>query len=153
MTSSSALFLDQSITTLDAQFEEEIKRNPYRVSTWWAYAHSKADQLAVLRFAVYERALSLLPRSYKLWHAYLQERTVHVKNKLISSKMYDLLIETFERAVVHMHKMPRIWYVLSSHFCRPVCPPLSLSHTFELTLSCYRFVGCLLLFVCPTGQA
>jgi pre-mRNA-splicing factor SYF1 len=101
----------QPHASMDIQFEEEIKRNPYNVKVWWAYAHSKMDQLPVLRFAVYERALSFVPRSYKLWHAYLQDRVNHLSGTIITSRKFDLLIQTFERALVHMNKMPRIWYV------------------------------------------
>ncbi len=104
----SNIFL-QPLASLDMQFEDELIRNPFSVRTWWAYAHSKTDQLPVLRFAVYERALSYLPRSFKLWHAYLLDRTEHLKQTPIISKKYDLLVETFERALVHMNKMPRIW--------------------------------------------
>ena len=108
-TSAVASVFFQPLVALDHQFEEELRRNPYSVRTWWAYAHSKTDQLAVLRFAVYERALSYVPRSYKLWHAYLQDRTEHLKLSPPTSKKYDLLISTYERALTHMNKMPRIW--------------------------------------------
>lgn len=108
MTSSANIF-SQPLASVDFQFEDEIKRNPYNVRMWWAYAHSKTDQLPVLRFAVYERGLSFLPRSFKLWHAYLQDREKHLDGTIITSKKFDLLIETFERALVHMNKMPRIW--------------------------------------------
>ncbi len=95
---------------IEAQFEEEVTRNPYSVKTWWNYAHVKMEEVTPYeRFAVYERALSYLPRSYKLWHAYLDDRTAHMKKKSIKSKKYDLLIDTFERALVFMNKMPRIW--------------------------------------------
>lgn len=95
---------------LEVQFEDEVRRNPNSVRTWWNYAHSKVDEASPLdRFTVYERALAYLPRSFKLWHAYLEDRTAHMKRRSIKSKKYDLLIDTFERALVFMNKMPRIW--------------------------------------------
>lgn len=101
-------------TALDAQFEEELSRNPYSQTNWWLYLQTKQDQPALLRYTIYERALSFLPRSYKLWHAYLQDRTESLKGKTIRNRKYELLVETFERALVYMNKMPRIWYVFFS---------------------------------------
>lgn len=109
MSSTVASVFLQPLVALDFQFEEELRRNPYSVRTWWAYAHSKKDQLPILRFAVYERALSHVPRSYKLWHAYLLDRKDHLRNCAPTSKKFDLLVATFERALTHMNKMPRIW--------------------------------------------
>jgi len=47
-----------------------------------------------------------LPRSYKLWRAYLQERQTALKYKAVTDKGYTILINTYERALVHLHKMP-----------------------------------------------
>lgn len=56
------------------------------------------------------RALKFLPRSYKLWYAYLQERYKAIHDRVdITHKKYQILINTYERAFVHMSKMPRIW--------------------------------------------
>lgn len=60
---------------------------------------------------IYERALKCLPRSYKLWQAYLRERSSNLADKCITSKRFEILINTFERALIHMNKMPRIWSV------------------------------------------
>ncbi|RYG97013.1 hypothetical protein EON65_53510 [archaeon] len=112
---------------IDIQFEEEIRRNPYSAKTWWNYAHAKADESSRLeRFSVYERALGYLPRSYKLWHAYLNDRVFHLRNTPINSKKYDLLIDVYERALVFMGKMPRIWYISFSISLSlvPIPPPL-----------------------------
>eukprot|EP00981_Chlorochromonas_danica_P008071 scaffold1962_cov180-Ochromonas_danica.AAC.6 len=95
---------------LEAQFEEEIRRNPYSVRTWINFLASKADDPQPLeRFTLYERALAYLPRSYKLWHAYLTERRAHLKKVSILSKKYTLLIDLYERSLVYLNKMPRIW--------------------------------------------
>lgn len=103
--------ISNSWTALDAQFEEELARNPYSLKNWWNYILTKKNQPPLLRYTIYERALSFLPRSYKLWHAYLNDRTQSLKGKTIRNRKYELLIETFERALVYMNKMPRIWYV------------------------------------------
>lgn len=67
------------------------------------------------RAVIYERALKALPGSYKLWYAYLRERLELVRNLPISHTQYQTLNNTFERALVTMHKMPRIWimYLIS----------------------------------------
>jgi pentatricopeptide repeat protein len=93
----------------DIQFEDEVARNPYAPKVWWSYLTYKTDAAPSTRYLIYERALKHLPRSYKLWHAYLQERTQKVENKRPTSKKAQILINTYERALVHMHKMPRIW--------------------------------------------
>ncbi|KAK9127271.1 hypothetical protein Syun_016068 [Stephania yunnanensis] len=54
-------------------------------------------------------ALKALPGSYKLWHAYLRERLEIVRNLPVTHPEYQTLNNTFERALVTMHKMPRIW--------------------------------------------
>jgi pre-mRNA-splicing factor SYF1 len=73
------------------------------------------------RNMIYERALSFLPGlspqlfvsqflgSYKLWRAYLMERKAQLANLRIDDRAYDSLINTFDRALAHMHKYPRIW--------------------------------------------
>ena len=58
---------------------------------------------------LFERALKALPGSYKLWNMYLRERRDKIKKKCITDKAYESLNNTYERALVFMHKMPRIW--------------------------------------------
>lgn len=101
--------LRAGLTSLDVQFEEEVARNPYVVKLWWSYIQTKLDQPPALRFTIYERALAYLPRSYKLWHAYLMDFTKVLSSKSIKSRKYELLVQTYERALAFMNKMPRIW--------------------------------------------
>jgi pre-mRNA-splicing factor SYF1 len=42
-------------------FEEELLRTPYSIKTWLRYAQHVQDQLPRVRYAVYERALKLMP--------------------------------------------------------------------------------------------
>eukprot|EP01041_Mallomonas_annulata_P004566 gene4566-9076_t len=93
----------------DLRYEEEIARNPYYLKNWWNYLLFKKECQPTARYIIFERALKYLPRSYKLWHAYLTERRDRTKNRSISDKKFILLINTYERALVHLHKMPRIW--------------------------------------------
>ncbi|XP_042429330.1 pre-mRNA-splicing factor SYF1-like [Zingiber officinale] len=61
------------------------------------------------RAVIYERALKALPGSYKLWHAYLRERLEAVRGRPVNDPAFDSLNNTFESALVTMHKMPRVW--------------------------------------------
>lgn len=58
---------------------------------------------------IYERVLRENAGSYKIWHAYLQHRV----RQLDKVPQYDAAFEDvnncFERGLVFMHKMPRIW--------------------------------------------
>ncbi|XP_049378646.1 uncharacterized protein LOC125843550 isoform X3 [Solanum stenotomum] len=93
----------------DLPYEEEILRNPFSLKQWWRYLVARADAPFTKRRVLYERALQALPGSYKIWHAYLRERLELVRNLPINHSLYQALNNTFERALVTMHKMPRIW--------------------------------------------
>uniref|UniRef100_A0A0G4GTZ3 Suppressor of forked domain-containing protein n=1 Tax=Chromera velia CCMP2878 TaxID=1169474 RepID=A0A0G4GTZ3_9ALVE len=95
---------------LDAAYENELKRSPYSVKVWWAYLQSKKDKTSnQVRFVLYERALRALPASYKLWYAYLVERREAVKDNCITDSSYEAVNNCFERCIVFLSRMPRIW--------------------------------------------
>ena len=58
---------------------------------------------------VFERALKELPGSYKLWYNYLKVRRKQMKGRCITDPGYDAVNNCFERSLVWMHKMPRVW--------------------------------------------
>ncbi|KAD5802791.1 hypothetical protein E3N88_14151 [Mikania micrantha] len=93
----------------DLLYEEELLRNPFSLKLWWRYLIARTESPFKKRAVIYERALKALPGSYKLWLAYLRERLEMVRNLPISHTHYQTLNNTFERALVTMHKMPRIW--------------------------------------------
>ncbi|KAJ8433249.1 hypothetical protein Cgig2_023201 [Carnegiea gigantea] len=93
----------------DLPYEEELLRNPFSLRLWWRYLVARTDAPFKKRAVIYERALKALPGSYKLWYAYLRERLELVRNLPITHSQYETLNNTFERALVTMHKMPRIW--------------------------------------------
>ncbi|CAL9085670.1 unnamed protein product [Musa acuminata var. zebrina] len=93
----------------DLPYEEEILRNPFSLKLWWRYLIARSSAPFRRRAVIYERALKALPGSYKLWHAYLRERIDAVRGRPVSDPAFDSLNNTFERALVTMHKMPRIW--------------------------------------------
>lgn len=93
----------------DLPYEEEILRNPYSVKCWMRYIDHKSDGATNARNLIYERALKELPGSYKLWYNYLKLRRKDVKGRCITDPGFEDVNNAFERALVFMHKMPRIW--------------------------------------------
>ncbi|CEM02311.1 unnamed protein product [Vitrella brassicaformis CCMP3155] len=100
---------DDIIKETDVAYEEELTRNPYSVKVWWAYLNSKTRAPPKLRNFYYERALQSLPGSYKLWRVYLGERMEQVKANCITDPGYERVNVCFERALVFLNKMPKIW--------------------------------------------
>ena len=58
---------------------------------------------------IYERALKELPGSFKLWYNYLKLRRSQIRGKCITDPCFEDVNNCFERSLVFMHKMPRIW--------------------------------------------
>ncbi|XP_030401393.1 pre-mRNA-splicing factor SYF1 isoform X1 [Gopherus evgoodei] len=93
----------------DLQYEEEILRNPFSVKCWIRYIEFKQNAPRHVLNLIYERALKELPGSYKLWYNYLKQRRKQVKNRCVTDPSYEEVNNCHERALVFMHKMPRIW--------------------------------------------
>jgi pre-mRNA-splicing factor SYF1 len=55
-------------------YEEDLVHDPYNVSTWWRYIFSKQHSSFEERVFVFERAVSVVPASYKIWKEYLDFR-------------------------------------------------------------------------------
>ncbi|KAF5275792.1 hypothetical protein FQR65_LT16525 [Abscondita terminalis] len=101
--------LEIIFTDDDLPYEEEILRNPYSVKHWLRYIDYKKNAPKHGVNIVYERALKELPGSYKLWYNYLKTRRQQVKGRSITDPIYDEVNNAFERSLIFMHKMPRIW--------------------------------------------
>ncbi|KAH7312145.1 hypothetical protein B0I35DRAFT_394950 [Stachybotrys elegans] len=96
----------------DSVYEQDILREPGSVRPWLAYIDFKTRHGAPIEQAfVMERACKQLPRSYKLWKMYLTFRVKHVANlnPAIFSVEYRKVNALFERALILLNKMPRIW--------------------------------------------
>ncbi|KAA8515334.1 hypothetical protein F0562_018436 [Nyssa sinensis] len=93
----------------DLLYEEELLRNPFSLKLWWRYLIARTEAPFKKRAVIYERALKALPGRYKLWNAYLRERLEVLRSLPITQSQYQALNNTFERALVTMHKMPRSW--------------------------------------------
>ncbi|EFX04587.1 DNA repair and transcription protein [Grosmannia clavigera kw1407] len=96
----------------DAPYEQDIYRNPGTTRPWLSYIRFKQQHGSVQEQAyVMERACAQLPRSYKLWKQYLIFRTKHVLplNAAVYAAEYRKVNALFERALILLNKMPRIW--------------------------------------------
>ena len=93
----------------DVPFEEEILRNPHSLKAWLRYIDSRENSSSSKLNILYERALKELPGSYKLWYRYLRLRRLQVRGRSVTDPLHDQVSNCFERALVFMHKMPRIW--------------------------------------------
>lgn len=93
----------------DLSYEEDILRDPYSLKNWWYYLEFKQHASPEIRNLIYERALRVLPRSYKMWWRYLDERMQHVRELCVTDVAYEQVNHCFERCLVHMYKMPRMW--------------------------------------------
>jgi pre-mRNA-splicing factor SYF1 len=100
------------ISDNDVIYEQDIIRNPGSIKPWLDYANFKRQHGSLLEQAfVLERACTTLPRSYKLWKMYLELRAKHLerKNPAKFAPHYVKVNALFERALVLLNKMPRIW--------------------------------------------
>jgi len=100
---------DEVLRETDVAYEQELQQNPYSVKLWFAYIKAKVHADCRVRFLIYERATKELPGSYKIWHAYLQERMSACANLCVTDPMYEATNNAFDRSLVFLHKMPRIW--------------------------------------------
>uniref|UniRef100_G1QJP1 XPA-binding protein 2 n=1 Tax=Nomascus leucogenys TaxID=61853 RepID=G1QJP1_NOMLE len=84
-------------------------RNQFSVKCWLRYIEFKQGAPKPRLNQLYERALKLLPCSYKLWYRYLKARRAQVKHRCVTDPAYEDVNNCHERAFVFMHKMPRLW--------------------------------------------
>lgn len=94
---------------IDYGYEEDVSKNPNNFLSWWQYLQAKIDVDEEYRFWIYERALVQVPGSYKLWYNYLMEKKQWAAQFPVDHENYEKAIDTFQRALYFMHKMPRIW--------------------------------------------
>eukprot|EP00300_Choanocystis_sp_HF-7_P017933 c19881_g1_i1.p1 GENE.c19881_g1_i1~~c19881_g1_i1.p1 ORF type:complete len:933 (-),score=253.19 c19881_g1_i1:48-2846(-) len=109
----------------DVLYEEDVIRTPFEVKPWLRYLHHKIDAPQKARNLLYERALSYIPGSYKLWLRYVEERVRVIKHLCIDHPAYSAVINVFERCLVFMHKMPRIWI----EYLKFLTPLMLITHT------------------------
>ncbi|CAL5870914.1 uncharacterized protein PFLUO_LOCUS5156 [Penicillium psychrofluorescens] len=100
------------ITDQDTVYEQDLLRDAGSVKPWLAYIEFKQQHGTLYEQAfIMERACKQLPRSYKLWKMYLEFRTKHLKgrNPTVYRAEFLKVNALFERALILLNKMPRIW--------------------------------------------
>ncbi|GMH85499.1 hypothetical protein TrST_g10493 [Triparma strigata] len=146
----SSLPLVSTVNPLALGFESKLIAGPYAVELWLEYVASTDEviqklteatqtskknlpqnlknlsELKTNKYVLYERAVRLLPGSYKIWYQYLTDLLNEYKSieaqggGLFYSRSvpsdpstitvsYNYIISAFERALIRMSKMPRIW--------------------------------------------
>ncbi|TEA09804.1 Pre-mRNA-splicing factor SYF1 [Colletotrichum sidae] len=101
-----------SVSDADSIYEQDIARSSGSTKPWLAYIQFKLQHGTLReRSFVFERACRQLPRSYKLWKMYLAVRVKHVSqlNPAAFALEYQKVNALFERALILLNKMPRIW--------------------------------------------
>ncbi|KUJ06885.1 protein prenylyltransferase [Mollisia scopiformis] len=124
------------ISEEDTIYEQDILREPGSTKPWLAYIEFKFQHGNPQEQAfVLERACKQLPRSYKLWKMYLDLRIKHLGklNPAIFASEYNKVNALFERALILLNKMPRIWEMYLSFLLQQ--PVVTLTrHTFDRAL-------------------
>ena len=109
------------ITPNDEVYENDILRNSGSIRPWLDYANFKRQYGTLLEQSfVLERACTSLPRSYKLWKIYLELRVKHLKGRSPARHQaeFQKVNALFERALVLLNKMPRIWEMYLAFLCQ-----------------------------------
>ena len=83
--------------------------NPYSLRSWWNSIQALEPEDYNERAKLYHRALFFLPGSYKLWYNFLKESRKNWKRYPVHSKRYEIINNLFEKALIYMNKMPKIW--------------------------------------------
>ncbi|KAG6018440.1 Pre-mRNA-splicing factor syf1 [Claviceps pusilla] len=102
----------QIVSNEDFIYEQDVSRDPISVKPWLVYIDFKFRHGNISeQNLVMARACAQLPRSYKLWKKYLSFRTAHVTklNAAVFASEYKKVNALFERALILLNKMPRIW--------------------------------------------
>ncbi|KAJ2584500.1 pre-mRNA-splicing factor syf1 [Coemansia sp. RSA 1836] len=105
----------------DLRFEEEVLREPHKLKGWLRYIeHKQASNSIRSVTVVFERAVKRLPGSYKLWKLYLEHRQTQLSGKspLHFSEDFRRVNLCFERSLLLLHKMPRIWLMYAGFMTR-----------------------------------
>lgn len=95
----------------DVVYEQEVLRNQYELGPWLRYIEAKDKRPLAEQVFVLERAASALGRSYKVWKKYLDlaRSTVGKLDSVRYAAEYEKINALYDRALVLLHKMPRIW--------------------------------------------
>lgn len=91
--------------------EEQLLADALRLDFkyWWSKLSALEGATFLTKEKMYQESLSNIPGSYKIWFYYLRDFLEYVEDLCILNPEYIRLCATFERCLIYMHKMPRIW--------------------------------------------
>lgn len=91
-------------------YEEDILAHGASPKSWLRYIDFKKHAPVAEIYYLFERALLYLPGSYKIWKRYLDARKLEVcSKKLFFGREAAETNDCFERSLIFLNKMPRIW--------------------------------------------
>lgn len=85
------------------------------------------------RKETYEKTLSFIPSSYKLWFLYLKDATLEAQRSCLLDPIYEETNALFDRALNFLYKMPRIW-VMYAQFLAAQCKYTATRRTYDRAL-------------------
>lgn len=104
---------------VSSQFEYDLLRHAaYSPKTWLRYIeHLRHHDHDDVDFGpvdmVWERAVKVMPTCYKLWHGYIGWKMAQFRESISPSSSASInlehLVSLFERALIHLPRMPRLW--------------------------------------------
>ena len=125
------------MNTNPLQTQELANSDKMDFKYWWSKLKAQEDLKFIQKEKIYLDAIKNLPGSYKLWVHYLEEAVENCTQKCIASTDYESMNATFKRALLFMHKMPRIW-IMFFEFLIVQKKYSQIRHTFDDVLPhCY----------------
>jgi len=94
-------------STIDTMLES-LKKSKNRDKQ--SLIHATISSLSKSIPVTYERAVALIPGSYKVWYSYLRHLT-----SVPSPSTHCHVTSVFERSLIRMNKYPRIWHLYLKH--------------------------------------
>ena len=106
--------IERLVNEEDIPYEQEIAKNPNNLSNWLRYYRFKSSASSCTfqnRVFILERAVTQLPRSYKLWMIYIDLVLQEVQNSVsYKSKSEIFLVNMiFERSLQLLNRAPILW--------------------------------------------
>lgn len=94
-------------TDEDIAYEEDILRNEFSIRSWQRYIDHKLKTKGSPKAVklLYERALKIFNRSYKLWYAYLKYRRKLIQSKPPYDQAWGHLCDAYERCLIFLNKV------------------------------------------------
>jgi len=99
---------------VDVLYRAEVARNPVNSEVWLGWMDQRDDD-AWCKNVFFEMALSHVPRSYKLWKRYLELNMNESKKLKIGDPSYDRVNVLFERAIINLYQMPKLWIMFAEY--------------------------------------